>query len=359
MSFFDRLLDPFRGNAITIPPYDGVYKPNNAVDDASEILAYPAPDNLALWQGRTIFSSGPSIFAIVEGVAEKIVSYDADVNALAVFSEDVLVVALDSGKLVILGGRDNGCNFDTLGSQRIVSPTALAALDATSIIVAHGSTNFAGSQWVADLMGKRATGSVWKLNLLNGETTLLADGLAWPSGIRITEHGKIYISEAFAHRIVRVDLSTQFVTLEPVLTKIPGYPGRLSPAQDGGSWLSVFAPRNRLVEFVLQEDAFRRDMVETIDPRHWIAPALSSGTSFLDPLQCGAVRTMGLHKPWAPSRSYGLAIRLNEAFEPVASFHSRSDGKRHGLTSVLDTGNVVLASIKGADAIIDLGKGAK
>ena len=79
----------------------------------------------------------------------------------------------------------------------------------------------------------------------------------------------------------------------------------------------MFAPRNRLVEFVLQEDDYRSDMLAEVPPDHWIAPALSSRRSFLEPLQCGAIKTMGVHKPWSPSRSYGLVVRLDAQYAPA------------------------------------------
>ena len=40
-----------------------------------------------------------------------------------------------------------------------------------------------------------------------------------------------------------------------MLDELPGYPARLSPAQDGGFWLAVFAGRTQLIEFVLREPA--------------------------------------------------------------------------------------------------------
>jgi hypothetical protein len=40
-------------------------------------------------------------------------------------------------------------------------------------------------------------------------------------------------------------------------------------------------------------------------------------------------------KPWSPCRSYGLVVRLDAAYRPVASLHSRANGRRHGVTSCL------------------------
>ena len=353
MRLLDRLLDPFRGRAITIPPYDGAFKPNTAIEDAPIRLEQDAPDNLLLWAGRLVFSAGNSVHALEGGEARVLARFDAPVSALAALTDETLVVALESGRLVLHGGAADGRSFDQLGSDPLVCPTAIAVLDATTIVVAQGSARHAPSDWVVDLLEKRATGSVWKLDIATGAATVLVRNLAWPSGVHVGRDGAIHVSEAFAHRIVRVEAGRA----TPVLTRIPGYPGRLSAASSGGFWLAVFAPRNRLIEFVLQEDRFRWDMLATVERQHWIAPALSSGSSFLEPLQCGAVRTMGVHKPWAPSRSYGLAVRLDAALQPVRSYHSRSDGGRHGLTSILETGDAVLATVKGAGLIVDLGKG--
>ena len=72
-------------------------------------------------------------------------------------------------------------------------------------------------------------------------------------------------------------------------------------------------------------------MMEEIDPRYWIAPALRSGNTFLEPMQGGSLKTMGVLKPWAPPRSYGLVIRLDDAGPVRYSLHSRVDGKHHGI----------------------------
>ena len=119
----------------------------------------------------------------------------------------------------------------------------------------------------------------------------------------------LIVSESWRHRLLRLPAGGG--TPVPVLSKLPGYPARLAPAADGGAWLALFAPRNRLIEFVLQEDAYRAAMMREVPRDYWIAPALSSGRSFLEPLQCGGVKTMGIHKPWSPSRSYGLVARLD------------------------------------------------
>ena len=91
-----------------------------------------------------------------------------------------------------------------------------------------------------------------------------------------------------------------------------------------------------------------------IDSRHWIAPSLSASKSFLEPLQSGGVKTMGIHKPWSPSRSYGLVATLDKNFEPTESFHSRANGTRHGITCAVDFNGNIAAASKGGDVILQI-----
>ena len=96
-------------------------------------------------------------------------------------------------------------------------------------------------------------------------------------------------------------------------------------------------------------------MIAEVDPDFWIAPSLSSGKSFKEPLQAGGVIRLGVHKPWAPTRSYGLVIRLDREFQPVWSLHSRADGLRHGVTSVIEAEGRLLAASKGRGEIVAAG----
>jgi len=103
---------------------------------------------------------------------------------------------------------------------------------------------------------------------------------------------------------------------------------------------------------VLREDAYRRRMVAEIDPRYWIAPALSSGKSFLEPLQGAGVKQMGMLKPWAPPRSYGLVVRVDAKGQVVSSLHSQVDGHHHGITAVAEFGGALYAVSKGSGRLL-------
>jgi hypothetical protein len=344
------VLDFFRGKAVTIPPMDGPLRPNARLDEAAAVLEIAEPDNLCFDGRRILFSAGSRVLALPEAWGEEpeaISAFDAPVAALAAAPTGDLAVALDDGRL-FFGGRD----LPAPGGFRC--PTALAFAGPDALLICQGSASHRPSDWVVDLMEEGASGSLWRIDLKSGAATRLADGLAFPYGVLAPEaNGDIFLTESWRHRVVR--LSAGGGAPVPVLAKLPGYPARLTPAENGGAWLSLFAPRNRLIEFILEEGAYRRDMMAEVPRACWIAPALSSGASFLEPLQCGGVKTMGIHKPWSPSRSYGLILRLDGAMRPVESLHSRADGRRHGITSVVEAAGRRLAAAKGGGAILDIG----
>lgn len=361
MNLIDRILDPFRGQAVTIPPYDGAWKPDTALDAARLVAALPDVDNLCTDASGTIWlSAGPQLFRLSCESLTPVASYGAAISALCAGHDGTLLLALDDGGLFL---RRGDAQEDLRGLlPRPVSGTALMA-DGGGFLLAEGSASHAASGWVTALMAKATDGAVWRLDPGAARAERIAGGLAFPSGLARTvetraAEGAVVVAEAFNHRLVTLNGAGGGAGPRAVLDRIPGYPGRLSPAAGGGWWLAVFAPRNRLIELVLREDRFRADMVAQVPPRFWIAPALTSGTSFLEPLQRGGVRTMGVRKPWAPARSYGLVARLDAAFRPLESFHSRADGRRHGATAVLDYFGARLVALKGAGEIVEFAPAA-
>ena len=93
-------------------------------------------------------------------------------------------------------------------------------------------------------------------------------------------------------------------------------------------------------------------MVREIDPRFWVVPALSSGHSFLEPLQGAGVKQMGVLKPWAPPRSYGLVIKVSAQGRIQSSMHSQVDGQHHGITGIAECQGHLYAVSKGSERLL-------
>ncbi len=349
-------LDTFWGRgaaAVTVPSMDGALRPNNLLDQAPVLLSIPEPDNLVDCAGEILFSSAGVVFALAgDAAAGRPVpkyQFDQPIACLAAHESGVLAVGV-SGEIALRGGARDGKSFKQVGGAPLLCPTALAFDGPDALIVCLGSTANPPQEWKRDLMQRNASGSVWRIDLATGSATRLADGLGYPNGVLLVGRD-LRISEAWRHRVLLVKPGAAPAAL---LEHLPGYPARMTASADGGSWLCVFAPRRQMVEFVLREKAYRERMMREVHPDHWMAPALRSGRSFLEPIQGGAVKHLGISKPWAPTRSYGLVIRLDVSGSPVVSAHSRADGVRHGVTSCLEFGDRLLVASKGGGVIASL-----
>ena len=340
----DPLLDFFRGQAVTIPPMDGALRPNTALDDADIVKSCEEPDNILSVAGKLIHSSGGKIFAMSGDKA--VASFDSTITALAVNLSGVIAVGLNTGGIAFHNSKApllDGFNC----------PTALAFDGANDLYICNGSDTHGAGEWAADLMQKNSSGSLWHVSLDSGERRCLAKNLAFPYGLVVdAPNGRMIVSEAWRHRLVSTPI--QGGMPKPVLAKLAGYPARITRKSSGGFILCLFAPRNRLIEFVLHEDDYRNAMLGEIDSRYWIAPSLSASRSFLEPLQNGGVKTMGIHKPWSPSRSYGLIVELDNNFLPVTSYHSRANGTRHGITSAIEHDGKIIATSRGGNLILQI-----
>lgn len=334
-------IDAFRGRgafAATVPPMDGALRPNTRLEEAEVVHQATAPDNLVLYSGQVHFSTGPVIMTLDGGRATEWRRCVADVTALATM-DGTLAIGLADGTLILSNG-----------AERVVSGlgnciTGIAPGGPGRLIVCIGSAVNAPDAWKRDLMQGGASGSIWSVSLADGAFKPLAQGLSWPAGAAMQDD-RLVVVEAWKHRLIALGS-------EALVNDLPGYPSRLSPAPDGW-WLTVFAPRNQLIELVLRERPYRERMMRDIDPAHWIAPTLSPAGDFNEPMQGGAIRTHGIIKPWAPTRSYGLLVRLDSHFQPIASYHSRADGRFHGVTSAVQLGDRVLVSSRGGNAILSL-----
>lgn len=344
-----RLMDNLTGRgetAVTVPPLDGALRPNRALDEAPVRLKLAEADCLAVIDGALHASSGRALYRLDGDDWTVVRTCEAGITCVASLGEDAIAVALTSGRVVLHGGALEGREFATDAA----CITAMCATG-TTLYLANGSATNAPADWQRDLIERNRSGALWRIELTTGETTRIATDLAWPAGLVATE-GALVVSEAWAHRLIRLDPATprQRETLYPDLA---GYPGRITKAADG-YWLAVFAPRSQLVEFVLREPRYRRQMLSSIDREHWIAPRLRSGGSFYEPLQGGGVKQLGRLKPWAPTFSAGLCIRLDDDFQPISSLHSRADGETHGVTSVLEHAGQVYAAARGDGTVIAL-----
>lgn len=329
------------GSSLSVPILDGAFKPNNLLEEAEVLLETAGLEDMALLpDGNLLVAAGAEVLAL-EGNATRLVErHDGAITALAILKDGRRVVAL--GDRLVIEGRP--APVTEAGGRRFKAITALSVANDGRILICDGSADHDVQHWQYDLMTKGKSGRLVALSPDGGRAELLQGNLAWAFGALETSSG-VMVSESWRHRL-------RFAGRGDATPELPGYPARITPTSDGGFWLSLFSGRAQIVEFVLQENTFRREMMETIDPKYWISPAFSSGTDFLEPMQSGGVKNMGILKPWAPPRSYGLAVRCDANRIPLMSIHSRVGGANHGIVTTLERGNEVLALSKGAGRVL-------
>jgi len=347
----ERLLG--RGDAaISVPVLDGALRSNRLIEDADVVAELDAPEDLASDGTALLVADGARVLRF-EGAGDPSVAhaFDTTVSALACLPEGGLAVALAGREIRVLGGPHDGRRFDASGGLRLNAVNALAAAGNRTLWATDGSQTNPPARWKHDVMELGRSGRLIELDLADGSARERADALAYAYGVAATGEGTAWVCESWRHRVVQVGGAQSG---QPVVDGLPGYPSRIAPAVGGGWWLTCFTLRTQLVEFVLREPAFRKRMLKEIDPRYWIAPALTSGNTYLEPMQGAHLKTMGVVKPWAPPRSYGLVIRLDERGLIRYSLHSRFDGKHHGIVAAVEHDGWLYLLAKGPRRLLRL-----
>jgi hypothetical protein len=357
MSLIERIWGLVYWNRTTnsVPALDGALTPNSELDEFAllpPLWGADIPDDIAVGpDGRLLVAAGSAVFRL-SGAAFDTVSevarFDGPITALAVAAHGIYCGL--SGKGIAHVAPDGAVRtVATLDGHVLGCVTALSVGSDGTLYGCDGARDVAPENWHIDLMSKGASGRIFAFapGLQSGR--IIAGDLRWPAGIVATPRGLLW-SESWSARILRQDPAGGMP--EIVIPNLPGYPGRLAPARDGGFWLSIFAPRTLLVDFVLKEDEFRAEMMRRIPPDLWIRPALKAGLSPIEPLQGGGIRKLGQQNPWAPPRAYGLAVRLDANGEAVSSLHSRVGGACHGITAVCETVDRLFVCSKGHGRIV-------
>ena len=345
----DRLLG--RGDAaITVPVFDGALKSNSLVEDARILATLDAPEDLAT-DGQTVFvADGQRVLALrADGLAE-VLRCSGTISALACLPGGGFAIALDGREVRIEGGPQHGRQWTTVGGQRLNAVNAISVGEGGRLVVTDGSSEHPWTDWKRDLMSLGRSGRVFELTPADGGGKLLTSGLQHAFGA-CEIGGEVWASESWRHHVVRIGMPGR---AEAATDALPGYPSRLVPAAGGGAWLTCFTLRTQLVEFVLREPTYRKRMLAEIEPAHWIAPALNSGNTFLEPMQGAQLKMMGVVKPWAPPRSYGLVVRLDAQGLVRHSLHSRFDGKNHGIVAGTECAGQLYLIAKGSRRLLAL-----
>ena len=337
-------------SSITVPPFDGALQPNQLLEHAEIVAELPDGEDIAT-DGKAIYvADGAAIGRLDGNSLTEVRRFDRTITAFCLLPGGGLAVALDGTEVRVFASIEGANEGKSFAGPHMTAINALAADAAGRIFATDGSQAEPYARWAHDLMNRGASGRLLSIDADSGSVNVVASDLRYAFGA-IAFDDDVLVSESWRHRIVAIAPSG---FIRPVFTDLPVYPSRISKAVGGGYWLTCFTGRTQLVELVLRENAYRRRMMAEIAPEHWIVPRLRSGKSFKEPMQGAHLKTMGVVKPWAPPRSYGLIIRLSEAGLPLYSLHSRVDGKNHGVVAAAEAGDDLYVMAKGPGRLLRL-----
>jgi SMP-30/Gluconolactonase/LRE-like region len=363
---FDHLLRDIRsvidrdGAQDAIPPLDGALSPNDRLDACNEIGdALPGLDDvIAAKDGSVYVSAGKQVLKLGgNGLTERslVAEFEGEAGALAMHPDGRLLACVAGRGLAAFDpGNPDSRWLESADGRGFAGLTGVTAAADGRIFMVEGSTGRTPDQWRHDLMEKRSNGRLVVCDASLGNARVLLTDLPYPYGIAVSADGKqLWLTESWAHRLSRFALTADGIGPRDIVApNLPGYPARLHLDAHGGFFLGMFARRTHLIEFVLKEDDFRKDMIETMAENYWIAPAFVGGSDCLEPMQIGGVKALGIQKPWAPPRSYGLLVHLDGDGNATDSLHSRAGGRFHGVTGACDTQYGVVIAARGAGKLL-------
>lgn len=355
----DRVLFPNR-DVHAIPVLDGPFSPNTRLDRARALGdGIDRPDDLAVGPDGALYVSSRNVILRCTGPdfedRTTFATFPAAVGPLAVTRDGRLLAGVSGRGVHALDAE--GAVVATLseaGGQPLRCLTALAIGDDGAVYLCDGSREHVPEDWLPDLMQRRApSGRLVACSESLSSPRVLASDLDWPSGVALPPGGgDLFVAEAWAHRLSVFPANGD--ARRVVVRNFAGYPARLAPDEHGGFWMAFFGMRTQLIEFVLRERDFCEAMMTSVPRDLWIGPSLEGRFDYREPTQIGRIKKLGIQKPWAPPRSYGLVVRLDPQGMPVESLHSRVDGRVHGITAVRRIGERVLALAKGRNLLVEL-----
>lgn len=343
------LVTPGRVHYPEVPPMELGMTPNDALEDArtpdwlkSVTLPSETVDDVVVTGGTAAFACGDAVLTIGPDGRLDVTEFPSRVTALAAYGAGLSAAVDGYGIYELVAGSASRLVCADESVQNCV--TALTEAPDGAMVAAIGSATCKVDEWAWDLFGHKTTGGLVRLSA-NGRIEQTRPGLAWPAGLAIGPDGTLLASIAHDHRIEKVD-PTSLRQTGHLVTGLPAYPWRISLVEGRDTWwVAMPLVRSRFTEMMLEEREFLDDMMSAVEMRSWYGPSMAGGDVFREPLQLGGLRVLSQIKPWAPPRSYGLAVEVDAQGRVVRSLHSRAGGSTHGVVAAVEAeGQLLLAS---------------
>lgn len=181
----------------------------------------------------------------------------------------------------------------------------------------EGSCRFDASQWLADLIECRPNGRLFELDLASGTVRTLRNRLVHPMGVCVAMDGQsLLYAESWLCRISRLWLYGPRAGQVELVAELPGYPGYIHAAPDGGHWVGMLGARTPAFDLLMSDPRARYRMVRRLPQDEWLIPNLNAGAAIkLSP--AGRVETV----LWDPPGDGHCYSTVSSVVEHQGSIH--------------------------------------
>ncbi len=170
------------------------------------------------------------------------------------------------------GGTVTTLVADVDGVPLNFASNVVEASDGT-IYFSASSRDFDLDHYLGALLEHRGTGRLFRRDR-DGQVQTLLDGLQFANGVALAPDGScVVVAETGAYRLRRYWLAGPRAGAHDVLVdNLPGFPDNISLGSDGLVWVTLAAPRDRLLDALLPRPGVLRQLVWLLPERLRPAP---------------------------------------------------------------------------------------
>ena len=142
-----------------------------------------------------------------------------------------------------------------------------------TIYFSASTRNFDLDHYLGDLLEHEGTGRLFRRDI-DGRVQTLLDGLYFANGVALAPDGSwVVVAETGGYRLTRYRLTGERAgTHETLVDNLPGFPDNISLGSDGLIWVTLAAPRDRLLDLLLPWPGILRALVWLLPDRLKPAP---------------------------------------------------------------------------------------
>lgn len=272
-------IEPIAWESPSAPSLTGSYEENS---ELKNISVYPMPKGAYGPESIAINSTGKAITADSTGQLFKIiltddkyyefipwikldgrplgVEFDQEENLIIADAIAGLVSVSPEGNVTTLSDSYEGKPYGFVDDLAIASDGTIYFSDATlrNWLAENPSLAMHASQY--EILEHRGNGRLFAYFPDTQEVTLLLDNLQFANGVALSaEEDFVLVNETGSYLVRRYWLKGEKAGSSDIfINNLPGFPDNITTAPDGGFWIALIKPRNKVVDSLSEYPQMRK-----------------------------------------------------------------------------------------------------